>query len=70
MPAWSVSQSWMKAEVGHPCTVPTAALQRVVQRNQTRDVSVYALATYLPLSLQSGWKIREMQIVTNLIFFP
>ena len=59
MPAWSVSQRWMKAEVEHPSTVLAAALQRVVQREQTSDVSVYALAAYLLSSLQSGWKNQE-----------
>lgn len=69
MPAWAVSQRWMKAEVEHPSTVLAATLQRVVQRDQASDVSVYASATHHLSSLQSGWKIRKMQMVTNLIFF-
>ena len=70
MPVWAVSQRWVKAEVGHPSTVLAATFQRVVQRDQTSDVSVYASATYLLLSsLQSGGKIRKMQMVTNVIFF-
>ena len=44
---------------GHPSTVLAAALQRVVQRDQTSDVSVYALAAYLLSSLQSGRKNQE-----------
>lgn len=46
MPAWAVSQRWMKAEVEHPSTVLAATLQRVADRDQTSDVSVYASATH------------------------